>query len=100
MKYVDLFKLEDCLSNNLATCIHVEIVEKTTYEKAFGVTGPFTDMMAKGLYIVVICEDAAEALDLLNAIENDARESKWTNSMLQTKTEDGDYRLIIDVNEY
>ncbi len=28
MKYVDLFKLEDCLSSNLAETMHVEVEER------------------------------------------------------------------------
>ena len=100
MKYVDLFKLEDCLSSNLANIMHVEVEEETTYEKAFNVTGPFKNLKAKGLFIVVFCEDEAEAIYLWNAINNAVQEFKFSNSMLQTKNEDGDYRLIIEVNEY
>lgn len=100
MKYVDLFKLENCLSSNLANSLHVEVEEEMSYEKAFNVTGPFKDMKAKGLYIVVFCEDEAEAIYLWNAIMNEVIEFKWSNSMLQTVNEDGDYKLIIEVNEY
>lgn len=100
MKYVDLFKLEDCLSSNLANIMHVEVEKETTYEKAFNVTGPFNDMKAKGLYIVVFCEDEAEAIYLWNAIMNEVKEFKWSNSMLQTANENGDWKLIIEVNEH
>lgn len=100
MKYVDLFKLENCLSSNLAESLHLEIEEEMTYEKAFDVEGPFKDLKAKGLYIVVLCEDEAEAIYLWNAIMNEVIEFKWSNSMLQTVNKDGDYRLIIEVNEY
>lgn len=100
MKYVDLFKLEDCLSSNLANIMHVEVEKETTYEKAFNVAGPFKNLKAKGLFIVVFCEDEAEAIYLWNAINNAVQEFKFSNSMLQTKNEDGDYRLIIEVNEY
>lgn len=99
MKYVDLFKLENCLSSNLATSLHIDIEEEMSYEKAFNVTGPFKDMKAKGLYIVVFCEDEAEAIYLWNAI-NKVVEFKWNNSMLKTVNEYGDYKLIIEVNEY
>lgn len=63
MKYVDLFKLEDCLSSNLAETMHVEVEEETTYEKAFNVTGAFKNNKAKGLYMLdkeytcLICTD-------------------------------------------
>ena len=100
MKYRDLFSLENCLSDNLATYIHVEIVEETTYGKAFGVVGHFCNKKAKGLYIVVICEDEKEVLYLQNAIMNDVEEIKKSNKMLQTINEDIEYNLIIDVNEY
>lgn len=99
MKYVDLFKLENCLSSNLATSLHIDIEEEMSYEKAFNVTGPFKDMKAKGLYIVVFCWDEAEAIFLWNAI-NKVTEFKWNNSMLKTVNKYGDYRLIIEVNEY
>ena len=100
MKYVDLFKLEDCLSSNLANIYHVEVEDETTYEKAFNVTGPFKNQKAKGLFIVVFCEDEAEAIYLWNAIMNDVKNFQFSNSMLQTVNKDGDYRLIIEVNEY
>lgn len=100
MKYVDLFKLEDCLSSNLANIYHVEVEDETTYEKAFNVTGPFKNQKAKGLFIVVFCEDEAEAIYLWNAIKNDVKNFQFSNSMLQTVNKDGDYRLIIEVNEY
>ena len=47
MKYGDLFKLEDCLSSNMAETMHVEVEEETTYEKAFNVTGAFKNNKAK-----------------------------------------------------
>lgn len=100
MKYVDLFKLEDCLSSNLAETKHVEVEEETTYEKAFNVTGAFKNNKAKGLYIIVFCEDEAEAIYLWNAINQNLIEFKSDNSMLQTVGENGDYRLIIEVNEH
>lgn len=100
MKYVDLFKLEDCLSSNLAEIMHVEVEEKTTYEKAFNVTGAFKNNKAKGLYIIVFCEDEAEANYLWNVIKHNFIEFKSNNSMLQTVGENGDYRLIIEVNEH
>lgn len=100
MKYVDLFKLEDCLSSNLANIYHVEVEDETTYEKAFNVTGPFKNQKAKGLFIVVFCEDEAEAIYLWNAIMNDVKNFQFSNSILQTVNKDGDYRLIIEVNEY
>lgn len=99
MKYVDLFKLENCLSSNLAETMHVE-VEETTYEKAFNVTGAFKNNKAKGLYIIVFCEDEAEAIYLWNCINHAMIEFKSDNSMLQTVGENGDYRLIIEVNEH
>lgn len=100
MKYVDLFKLEDCLSSNLAESCHVVIEEETTYKKAFFVVGPFENVKAKGLYIIVFCEDEAEAIYLWNAIKNNIPEFEYDNSMLQTKDENGCYRLIIEVNEH
>lgn len=100
MKYVDLFKLEDCLSSNLANIYHVEVEDETTYEKAFNVEGPFKNQKAKGLFIVVFCEDEAEPIYLWNAIMNDVKNFQFSNSMLQTVNKDGDYRLIIEVNEY
>jgi hypothetical protein len=100
MKYRDLFELENHLSSNLAETIHVEVEKETTYEKAFNVTGPFKDNKAKGLYIIVFCEDEAEAIYLWNVIKNTSIEFKEDNSMLQTISENGDYRLIIAVNEH
>ena len=100
MKYVDLFKLEDCLSRNSAETIHVEVEEETTYEKAFNVAGAFKDNKAKGLYIIVFCEDEAEALYLWNVIRHNLIEFKSNNSMLQNVGENGNYRLIIEVNEH
>ena len=100
MKYGDLFKLEDCLSSNMAKTMHVEVEEETTYEKAFNVTGAFKNNKAKGLYIIVFCEDEAEAIYLWNAINHNLIEFKSDNSMLQTVGENGDYRLIIEVNEH
>lgn len=100
MKYGDLFKLEDCLSSNMAETMHVEVEEETTYEKAFNVTGAFKNNKAKGLYIIVFCEDEAEAIYLWNAINHNLIEFKSDNSMLQTVGENGDYRLIIEVNEH
>ena len=100
MKYVDLFKLEDCLSSNLANYMHLEVEKETTYKEVFNVTGPFEDMKAKGLYIVVFCEDEAEAIYLWNAIMNEVKEFKWSNSMLQTVSENKNWKLIIEVNEY
>lgn len=99
MKYVDLFRLEDCLSSNLANSLHVKVEKEMSYEKAFNVTGPFKDMEAKGLYIVVFCEDEAEANYLWNIIMNEKKELKWSNPMLKTVNKDGDYKLIIEVNE-
>lgn len=100
MKYVDFFNLEDALSSNLAEIIHVVVEEETTYEKAFNVVGPFKNFMAKGLYIVVFCEDEVEADYLWNVIQKKSIQFKGDNSMLKTKNEDGDFKLIIEVNEY
>lgn len=100
MKYVDLFKLEDCLSRNMAETIHVEVEEETTYEKAFNVTGAFKNYKAKGLYIIIFCEDEAEEIYLWNSINRAMKEFKSDNSILQTGGENGDYRLIIEVNEH
>ena len=100
MKYVDLFKLEDCLSSNLVEMAHVEIEEETTYKEAFNVVGSFENVKAKGLYIVVFCEDEAEAIYLWNAIKRNIHQFEKDNSMLLTKDEEGNYRLILEVNEY
>ena len=100
MKYVDLFKLEYCLSSNLAETMHVEVEEETTYEKAFNVTSAFKNNKAKGLYIIVFCEDKVEANYLWNVINNKFIEFKSDNSILQTVGENGDYILIIEVNEH
>jgi hypothetical protein len=64
------------------------------------VTGAFKNNKAKGLYIIVFCEDEAEAIYLLNVINHRFIEFKSDNSMLQTVGEYGDYRLIIEVNEH
>lgn len=100
MKYQDLFKLEDCLTSNLAEFGHVEIEEETTYKEAFFVVGPFANVKAKGLYIIVFCEDEAEAIYLRNAIINHVSEFKVDNSMMLTEDENGCYRLILEVNEH
>lgn len=100
MKYVDLFKLENCLSDNLASCYHEEIEEETTYKKAFGVVGSYENEKAKGLFIVVLCEDEAEAIYLWNAINNRGIVFEEDNSMLKTIDENGNYKLILQVNEY
>ena len=100
MKYGDLFKLEDCLTRHLAEIMHVEVEEETTYEKAFYVTGALKNNKAKGLYIIVFCEDEAEAIYLWNVIKHNFIEFKSDNSKLQTVVENGDCRLIIEVNEH
>ena len=63
-------------------------------------TGAFKNNKAKGLYIIVFCEDEAEAIYLWNCINHALIEFKSDNSMLQTVGENGDYRLIIEVNEH
>ena len=80
--------------------MHVEVEKETTYEKAFNVTSAFKNNKAKGLYIIVFCEDEAEAIYLWNVINHKFIEFKSDNSMLQTVGENGDYRLIIEVNEH
>lgn len=100
MKYVDLFKLEECLSSNLASCYHEEIEDETTYKKAFGVVGCFENEKAKGLFIVVLCEDEAEANYLWNAIKNREIVFEQDDTMLKTIDENGNYKLILNVNEY
>ena len=100
MKYLDLFRLEDCLTSNLAEMAHVEIEEETTYKKAFLVVGPFENLKAKGLYIIVFCEDEEEAIYLRNAIINHVSEFKVDNSISLVTDENGCYRLIIEVNEH
>ena len=84
----------------MAEIMHVEVEQETTYEKAFNVTSAFKNNKAKGLYIIVFCEDEAEAIYLWNAINHNLIEFKSDNSMLQTVGENGDYRLIIEVNEH
>ena len=100
MKYIDLFRLEDCLSSNLASTTYVEVEKETTYAKAFAVEGFYKNKKAKGLYIVVYCEDEAEEIYYLNAIKFWEDGAIWGKfQILQTITQNGDYRLIIDVNE-
>ena len=48
----------------------------------------------------ILFEDEAEAIYLWNTINHNLIEFKSDNSMLQTVGENGNYRLIIEVNEH
>ena len=101
MIYKQLFDLEDYLSRNEPYVIHLELKEKTTFEKAFGKsrTPLVNDLVMQGLYIVIICDDEAEYLYLYRGILANVEGIEYSSAMITDIDEDGIRKIIIGVDE-
>ena len=101
MTYKQLFKLEDFLSSNLCTFLHVEIEEETTFEKAFGKSHTcfWNEMIMQGLFIVVFAESNRDAITIYNEMVVQLSDIFATSAIFFDIDENGIFRLIIGVSE-
>lgn len=101
MTYKQLFLLEDFLSAARANPIHLEIGEQSTIEKAFGKSANplFDNLKVQGLYIVVYPEDKLDFEYLYNGIKSSSEDIQFYCSLFADRTEDGNHRIIIGVDE-
>lgn len=99
MTYLDLFKLENFLSELKADTIHVELKQETAFPYAFGESSSeLTNISSwKGLFIMVIPKDDREFNNIYLGLKKILIDYDFSNNVLLDYSDKYKARMIIDV---